>query len=208
VVWADVTQAIRAQGWIRGTVTFADGEDGTMWLSPGREIWAFRLGGSSYFYDGPGRVKFERRAGGESITKLPLGEDDAQRVLSMNALSRGESAVGHWLLGTEKVVSQERSEVTEAGKPWVEFRMTLGRGEMNRATLRVDPETRLPVSLSLASPTDADGIDPVAVRLPGGRPDRYLRPGRPARDEDRGPDAVGSRPGGAPRHGREPQGDR
>ncbi|HEX8201596.1 MAG TPA: hypothetical protein VF590_14015, partial [Isosphaeraceae bacterium] len=35
VAWADVTQAIRAQEWIRGTVTFANGEDGTMWLSPG-----------------------------------------------------------------------------------------------------------------------------------------------------------------------------
>ena len=113
------------------------------------------MGGSSYFYDGLEQVKYEFPEGGKSITKLPLGEDDAQRVLSMNALSQGKSAVGHWLFGTEKIVSQERREVTEAGKTWIEFQMTLWRGDMNQATLRVDPETRLPVYLLLMSPKNA-----------------------------------------------------
>ena len=100
-------------------------------------------------------MKYEFRAGDKSITKLPLGEDNAQRVLSMNALSHGKSAVGHWLFGTEKILSQERREVTEAGKTWIEFQMTLWRGDMNQATLRVDPETRLPVYLLLMSPKNA-----------------------------------------------------
>jgi hypothetical protein len=100
-------------------------------------------------------VKYELRAGHKSITKLPLGEDDAQRVLSMNALSQGKSPVGHWLFGTEKILSQERREVTDAGKTWLEFQMTLWRGDLNQATLRVDPETRLPVYLLLTSPQDA-----------------------------------------------------
>ena len=155
VGWADVTKAIQVQKWIRGTVKFTNGEDGTMWLSPEQQIWAFRLGGSSYFYNGLEQVKYELRSGEKSITKLPLGEDNAQRVLSMNALSQGKSPVGHWLFGTEKIVSQERREVSEAGKTWIEFQMTLWRGDMNQATLRVDPETRLPVYLLLMSPKNA-----------------------------------------------------
>ena len=35
--------------------------------------------------------------------------------------------------------------------------MTLWRGDRNQATLRVDPETKLPVSLALASPTNPKG---------------------------------------------------
>ncbi len=62
-----------------------------MWLSPEQQIWAFRLGGSSYFYNGLEQVKYEFREGDKSITKLPLGEDNAQRVLSMNALSHGKA---------------------------------------------------------------------------------------------------------------------
>jgi hypothetical protein len=156
VGWAEVTQAIHAQKWIRATVRFPDGADGTMWLSPDQQIWAFRVSDSSYFYSGRERVKYEYvpGPGDRSVTKLPLGEDSAQRVLSMNALSQGKSAVGHWLFGTEKILSQERREITEAGKTWIEFRMTLWRGDRNQATLRVDPETKLPVSLALASPTN------------------------------------------------------
>jgi hypothetical protein len=156
VGWAEVTQAIHAQKWIRATVRYTDGGNGTMWLSPDQQIWAFRLNDSSYFYSGRERVKYEYvpSPGDRSVTKLPLGEDSAQRVLSMNALSQGKSAVGHWLFGTEKILSQERREITEAGKTWIEFRMTLWRGDRNQAILRVDPETKLPVSLALVSPTN------------------------------------------------------
>src|ERR1700733_4553091 len=42
VGWAEVTQAIHAQKWIRATVRYPAGKDGTMWLSPGQPVWAFR----------------------------------------------------------------------------------------------------------------------------------------------------------------------
>lgn len=156
ISWADVTSAIHEQGWIRGTATFTDGATATMWLSSEQNLWAFNLRGSSYFYDGRQRVKYELRAGANSITKLPLGEDNAERVLSMNALAGNGSAVGHWLFGTEKIVSQKRREVTERGKTWIDFDLALWRGDMNQATLRVDPTTRLPVYLQLSSPTDPE----------------------------------------------------
>lgn len=155
VGWAEVTRAVEAQPWIRGTATFPQGGQGTMWLSSEQKVWAFQVGGSTYFYDGVRQVKYELRAGEKAITKLPLGEDDAEKVLAMNALSQDKSAVGHWLFGMEKVVSQAKREVTDSGKTWVEFQLTLWRGDMNRATLRVDPGTRLPVYLLFVSPKDA-----------------------------------------------------
>ena len=156
VGWAEVTQAIHAQKWIHAMVRHHDGKSSEMWLSPDQQIWAFRVDDSSYFYSGRERVKYEfvPGPGDRSVTKLPLGEDSAQKVLSMNALSQGKSAVGHWLFGTEKIVSQERKEMTEAGRTWIEFSMTLWRGHRNQATLRVDPETKLPVSLVLVSPAN------------------------------------------------------
>jgi len=74
-------------------------------------------------------------------------------VLSVAALSRDEAAIGPWLFG-EKIIQQRRQEVTEAGKTWIDFKLTLWRGDTNQATLRVDPETALPVYLHCESSKD------------------------------------------------------
>jgi hypothetical protein len=58
---------------------------------------------------------------------------------------------GWWLFGTEEVVSQKRREVWEAGKKWIEFDVEFSRGDIRSGTLRVDPETRLPVFLAMKS---------------------------------------------------------
>jgi hypothetical protein len=154
VGWAEVTKAIQSQNWIRGTVDYSDGRRGTMWLSPARQIWAYGSNDSFYFFDGPQQARYEYRGGNEAITKLPLGEDDAERVLSIGALSQDKDVIGPWLFGTEKIVHQKRQEVTDNGKTWIEFQLVLWRGDFNQATLRVDPATRLPVYLLLASPTE------------------------------------------------------
>ena len=155
VGWADVTKAIQSQKWIRGTVTYADGDRGTMWLSPERQILAFKSDRWFQFFDGRERAKYEYRGREKPIVRLPLGEEDAQRVLPVDALSQDKDVIGPWLFGTEKIVDQKRREVTEDGKTWVEFQLVLWRGEANQATLRVDPETRLPIYLLLTSPDDA-----------------------------------------------------
>ena len=154
VGWAEVAKAIQSQKWIHGTITFADGEPGAMWMSPERQIWAFRLNESFYFNDGRERAKYEYLGRNKPITKYPLGEDDAQKVLPLNALSQDKSTIGPWLFGTEKILEQQRREVVEGGKTWIEFQMVLWRREMNQATLRVDPKTRLPVYMIIASPKD------------------------------------------------------
>jgi hypothetical protein len=152
VGWAQMVEALQTQRWIRGKVTFSSGREGTMWLSPQRQIWAYKLESVSRFYDGRERVKYEHHPRENAITKLPLGEEDAQRVLPVEALSRDESAIGPWLFG-ERIIHQERHEVVEDGKNWIEFKLTRWRGDANQASLRVDPETRLPVYLLLVSPT-------------------------------------------------------
>jgi len=155
VGWADVTKAIQSQKWIRGTAAFPDDRDGTMWLSPERQIWAFRSKRSFRFFDGRERAKYEYYGGSRAIERLPLGEEDARRVLPLDALSQDKDAIGPWLFGTEKIVDQKRREVTEDGKTWIEFQMVLWRGDANQATLRVDPETKLPVYLLVSAPGDA-----------------------------------------------------
>lgn len=156
VAWTEVVQAIQSQNWIRGTKTDADGKRSTMWLSPKRETWAFDLNGAVYFYDGREKAKYELSSGGKAITKLPLGEDDAQRVLPINALSQGQSSIGSWIFGTEKIVDQKQREVTEDGKTWLDFQLVLWRGDMNHVTLRVDPETKLPVYLAATSAVEGE----------------------------------------------------
>lgn len=149
VGWAQMIIALQTQPWIRGR----EGNQGTMWLSPQHRIWAYRLNGSCRFYDGRERVKYEHGGGNRPIVKLPLGEEEAQRVLPVEALSRDEHVIGPWLFG-EKIIQQERHEVTEAGKMWIDFKLTFHR-DARQATLRVDPENRLPVYLQVESPTGA-----------------------------------------------------
>jgi len=104
VGWADVTTAIQAQEWIRGTVTYSDGRRAAMWLSPTRQVWARTSGSSFYFSDGRKRTKDEYHRSRERITRLPLGTEETQRVLPTNALSQNRDRIGPWLFGSEKIV--------------------------------------------------------------------------------------------------------
>ncbi len=156
VGWEDVAKTIQSQKWIRGTASHRDGRRGIMWLSPQRKVWARTSGTSSfYFSDGRERAKYQYYRGARRIIRYPLGEDDAQRVLPIDALSQDKSTIGPWLFGEEKVFNQRRREITEAGKTWIEFQLAFALGGGNRrATLRVDPETRLPVYLLCISRED------------------------------------------------------
>ncbi|HEY4310778.1 MAG TPA: hypothetical protein VGN12_15110 [Pirellulales bacterium] len=151
VGWADVAATWQAQPWVRGQVVFPGDNEGEMWISPHRQIWAFNLNGTLYFYDGEQRTKYEYHRSDRQITKLPLGSDDVQKALPLGALSDNKPTIGPWLFGTEKIVAQERREVVDAGRTWIDFRLTLWRGARNHAVLRVDPQTRLPVYLTAAS---------------------------------------------------------
>ena len=152
--WEDVLQAVRARPWMRGTVTYLDGKQGTMWLSLKEKLWAFRTEDSMQFFDGGQHAKYEFETRNKQILKLPLGEEDAQRVMPIENLSRDKQVLGSWLFG-EKIVDQKRREIEELGQKWIEFDLVLWRGDTNHATLRVDPKTKLPVFMLVKSPIDS-----------------------------------------------------
>jgi hypothetical protein len=145
--WEEVTKAVQRQKWIRGTIATSDGKQNVTWLSPERQVWALQSNDWLRFCDGQQRTKYEYRAGDKQILKMPLGEEDSRRVFPVDDLSQGKTALAPWMFGTEKIVSQSRREVTEAGKTWIDFKLIFWRGNTNPATLRVDPGTRLPVYL-------------------------------------------------------------
>jgi hypothetical protein len=143
--WDDVTKAVKSQQWIRATTTHS-----TTWLSPERQVWAFRKDDDWFiFMDGRQQAKYEYRTSQKQIAKMAMREEDKRLVSPTDYLSHGI-----WLFGTEKVVSQTRREVKEDGKKWIEFDLVFWRGDMSLGTLRVDPEARLPVCLLLRSRSD------------------------------------------------------
>ena len=142
VSWAEVTQAIQSQNWIRGTFSAPNGHQGTMWLSPRRQVWAFSDSYFKQFCDGPNRSKYERHGSRQPIMKLPLGDMNAEKILPIEALSQDQEAISPWVLGMDKIVAQSRSEVTEDGKTWIDFHLVVSRLHNNQGTLRVDPKTK------------------------------------------------------------------
>lgn len=166
---AQVAEALKAQKWIRGQVTYANGKQGTVWISPKRQLWALKLDPSVSFFDGREYAKYEYRGGAEPITKLPLGEADAERVLPLEAIAADKDRLGPWLLG-ETILQQQRREVTENGETWIEFQLTLARGDITEGTLRVDPKTKLPVYLMLTSREDKTKVTKFVFDYPAEGP--------------------------------------
>jgi hypothetical protein len=153
--WAEVSKAISSKKWIRATTTYVGGRHGTIWLSPARKLWAYKNEERLEFTDGRQRAKYTFRFSDKQIVKLPLGEEEAQRIFPLDNLTRGNAVLNPWMFGTEKIIDQKRREVSEGGKTWIEFQLVFWRGVANEGTLRIDPVTKLPMELLLTSPTDA-----------------------------------------------------
>ena len=160
--WADVSKAMQAQRWIH----LRNEKDGEIWVSPEQKVWAFKVNSDwIMFGDETERAKYKfRRRGapirpslGEELIKTSLGEESVARMLPLSDLSGNGAAVQPWIKGTTKITDQKRREVTEGGKLWIEFELTLSPlvGRMYRGTLRVDPTTGLPASLLERSDSDA-----------------------------------------------------
>src|SRR6185295_17222970 len=83
VTWAEMRKAIQAQKWIHATASLPNGESGEMWLSPERNVWAFKFKDSIRFYDGRLRVTYQYTSREKKLVKLPLGDDSIERVLPL-----------------------------------------------------------------------------------------------------------------------------
>jgi hypothetical protein len=154
VGWEDVVKTIKSQKWIRATYPFPERKQAVMWLSPERQVWALQTDNWFVYFAGRRQEKYEYHTGQKQIVKMPLSQEDAQRILPVDYMSQGS-----WLFGNEKLISQKRREITEAGKTWIDFEIKFHRVEYYSGTLRVDPETRLPVYMILAS--SKDGAKPI-----------------------------------------------
>jgi hypothetical protein len=148
VGWEDVNQAVKSQKWIRASVTYLDAQRATIWMSPERGIWAYKNADRIEFTDTPRNVTYDYKTNGGQIVKRRPSDEDQQRLYPID-FARKDVLLSGWLFG-EKVLEQHRREVTERGQKWIEFDLVLWRG--NRGTLRVDPQTRLPMSLNLTAP--------------------------------------------------------
>lgn len=152
--WAQVVEAVRQQKWLHGETTFQDGKRGQMWLSLSENLWAYELGDSRYFYDGKRGTKFQLSDRQDALLVLALSEDEQSHPLPVASLTEEAPTISR-LFSTEKVVHQQQRTVEDKGRQWIEFALELSRGEFSLATLRVDPETRLPVRVTLTSINDS-----------------------------------------------------
>jgi hypothetical protein len=149
--WAEVAAAVNSQKWIQVTFAWPDGKTATSWLSPQLQISAFHGDRHAWFLDGRQGVKYayhQYSGQGEKIAKLLLRESEAEQTLPVDFM-----AGGSWTFLDENVVSRDRREVLEGSKRWIEFEVVFSRGKEKTGTLRVDPETRLPVYLKTKSCT-------------------------------------------------------
>jgi len=177
VGWEEVKKAVVSQKWIRLAQSYQDGRHGTIWLAPGRMIWAFKTHDHIEFSDGLRNVTYDYKTGDKEVMKGRLSESDRQRMLPVD-FSRDDAVLGQWLFG-ERIVEEHRREVTENGKAWIEFELVFARGG-NRGTLRVDPKTRLPVSLVFAGHKEAAKPVEWAFDYPMEGPDNIYAMGAPA----------------------------
>jgi hypothetical protein len=191
VGWEEVDQAVKSQKWIRASVTYLGGQHATIWLSSARGIWAYKNDDRIEFSDGLQKVTYDYKTGAKQITKRRLSDEDQQRIFPVD-FNRQDVLLSGWLFG-EKVVEQHRHEVTEGGQKWIEFELVFWRGG-NRGALRVDPKTRLPVSLLVASTNDARSVRWVFDYPTDGPGDVYAM-GAPAgaKIDDRAPSNEGAR---------------
>jgi hypothetical protein len=154
VGWDEINQAVRAQNWIRASVTYVDGQRGTIWMSPQRGIWAYKNDDRIEFTDGLRKITYDYTTKAGRIIKRRPSDEDRQRVASVD-FAREDVLLSGWLFG-ERVIEQHRRDVVEGGRNWIEFELVFFRG--NRGILRVDPRTRLPVSLVFTDPKSAKPV--------------------------------------------------
>ena len=159
--WAQVVEAVKLKPWIHGTIELPDGKM-EEWLSLSREVAAACHGKWALFDDYKIKVRYEFRPDDgkqgtlyrESLSPFETkGMRSAQD--SFIAIMRGDKKLDLSLPGTE-IVSQERRTIVEGGKSWIEYDFIthlVSRDETGHIVLRVDPNTKLPVSMTIVGNT-------------------------------------------------------
>ena len=144
---AQVAAAARAQPWIRGRATLPHEKvHAEIWMSHEHRVWALKIGRDIQFTAGREGAMY-RYHGGKTLTKYPATDEWERQQSPYRAMSQVADNLGPWLFGIETISQQERREVQEGGKTWIDYHLVVLR---SRRILRVDPATRLPVFMRIA----------------------------------------------------------
>ncbi len=150
-VWAQVVQAVEQRPWIHGAAKDSKGMR-EFWVSLPHELSALRRGEFARYDDLRAGIRYEFDPRKKSLVRRPLGDDgefeSAARMF--RAILRGEPDVGFGF--GERVIKRDRRSINVDGRNWLEYEWALSRyegGKTATATMRVDPERKLPVFLQL-----------------------------------------------------------
>jgi hypothetical protein len=153
--WAQVVSAVRAKPWIHGTANVPEEGTHEFWLSPARGISASRSGELVYFDDDRAQVSycFDRQQ--KTLVRepeIPGRNEQAHSFLRLlDAVFRGDAKLDNPFPGME-LVDQRRRHLQWAGRPWVEYQLDLRADSAeDRLTLLIDPQSRLPESMTILS---------------------------------------------------------
>lgn len=156
--WAQVQEALQSRTWIRLRAKMDNGAVSENWLSIPQQKSAFRDGPIAQYVDMRGDLQFDYDESRGTVVRAPLRSDSgsASIVTLFQQLMSGQNPsvdqVNH-----AKVVDSRSRTISENGKQWLDVELTLQRGtseldnkRLERLEFRVDPQTKLPQTLTLS----------------------------------------------------------
>jgi len=151
-VWAKVVQAVQERPWIHGIARDSKGVVDEFWLSLPRELSATRHGEFRRYDDLRAGIRHEFDPRKNLLVRRPSSDDgqfeSAARMF--RAIFRGDPDVGFG--SGERIIKRDRRSINLDGRNWLDYEWALSRyddGKTATATMRVDPERKLPVFLQV-----------------------------------------------------------
>lgn len=161
--WAQVAEAIHRQPWIHLKTTDPANATNELWLSFPRDVAASRRRADDAetvsFIDYRTGVKYEYERPAKKLLRLPVSEVDQNSFQSLSglfrAIFRGDASLGPDF-ALDWISSEKRQMVEEQGRKWLDYELQLERdGQTATATIRVDPDSKLPAELKLVGRQEA-----------------------------------------------------
>ena len=124
------------------------------WVSLPHELSALRRGEFARYDDLRAGIRYEFDPRKNLLVRRPLSDDgqfeSAARMF--RAIFSGDPQVG--FVSGERIIGRDRRSINLDGRNWLEYEWALSRyhdGKTATATMRVDPERKLPVFLQLTA---------------------------------------------------------
>jgi hypothetical protein len=159
--WAEVTAALKTQPWIHGVTKLPGDRQREFWISLPREVLAEKVEERTVFEDARLGVRYEYWQQRRELVRVPADKRVGFASLAgvFTALLRGDESLGSQLAGGE-IVEQRREVVKEEGRTWHDYVVQLRRNDQTAvATIRVNPERKLPVWLSVKVDKEEARVD-------------------------------------------------